>query len=424
MCITLKGEEEEAIYGNYQKANCHEYFREREKDMPSANGKDTFLGYVRPDGSVGIRNYVVIIPSVVCTTEVAHKIKSRLRKVVTLENQYGCAQVEKDTMQTLNTLAGLARNPNVAAALVIGLGCETLEYDLLTSEIAKSKKPVEFFTLQDAGGTRASVKKGIDICRKFLADAEKMKPEEVPLDALTLATECGGSDAFSGLTANPSIGVAADMLVERGARVILSETPEIIGAEHILAKRAVNSIVSQKVMEIVHACEDMALEAGVDIRLSNPAPGNRVGGITTLEEKSLGCIYKGGTTPLQEVVMYGETPTKKGLVVMDTPGYDIQSLVGMAAGGAQVAVFSTGRGTPTGSPIMPVIKISSNTRIYKKMKENIDINAGAALDGKASIQKIGEKIFKMICSVARGKKTAAERLGHCEFGINRIGPTF
>ena len=392
--------------------------------MNPAAKNDTFLGYRRPDGSFGIRNYVVIIPSVVCTTEVAHKIKARLKKVVVLENQYGCAQVEKDTMQTMKTLAGLAKNPNVAAALVIGLGCENMESDLLANEIARSNKPVEVFTVQDAGGTRASVKKGIEICKRFLEYADTIIPEEVSVSELTLATECGGSDAFSGLSANPVIGAASDIMVSKGARVILSETPEIIGAEHILAERAVTPEVAAKLLQIVRDNEKMALDIGVDIRSANPSPGNKRGGITTLEEKSLGCVYKGGTSPLQEVVLYAEQPTKKGLVVMDTPGYDVQSLIGMAAGGAQISVFSTGRGTPTGSPVMPVIKISSNTPIYNKMRENIDLNTGAVLDGKASINTLGKRLYTMIVKVANGKKTAAEKLGHAEFGITRIAPTF
>jgi altronate dehydratase large subunit len=236
--------------------------------------------------------------------------------------------------------------------------------------------------------------------------------------------ECGGSDACSALSANPALGVASDILVKEGGTIILSETTESIGAEHILAMRAVNKEVKKRILEIVKRTEMRALSLGLDIGRANPAPGNYEGGITTLEEKSLGCVMKGGTSKIMEVLEYGESPTQKGLVLMDTPGHDAESVTGLLAGGTQIVAFTTGRGTPMGSPIAPVIKIATNSYLYSKMKDNMDINAGEIITGNKTVQEIGEKIFRQVIRVANGKLTKSEILGHREFAINRIGPSF
>jgi altronate dehydratase large subunit len=258
----------------------------------------------------------------------------------------------------------------------------------------------------------------------MLAEAATVKREPIPVSELILGTECGGSDYTSGLASNPALGAASDLLVEAGGTVILSETTELIGAEHLLARRARTPEIGQKVLDLIAWWEKEAIATGQDIRGANPAPGNIAGGITTIEEKSLGCIYKGGTTTLEEVINYAFPPTKKGLVLMDTPGHDIDQLTGMMAGGAQIAVFTTGRGTPTGSPIAPVIKITGNALTARKMKDNIDLDVSGILKGKETVKEAGRRIFEEIISVASGKLTKAEKLGQRDFCIFKIGLNF
>lgn len=241
---------------------------------------------------------------------------------------------------------------------------------------------------------------------------------------LIVGTECGGSDACSGLSANPAVGYVSDMIVDRGGTSILAETTELIGAEHLLANRAVNDQVAKRVYEVIHAMEKRAFTMGVDIRTGNPSPGNIKGGLSSLEEKSLGAATKAGTKPLQELINYAERPTQKGLVWMDTPGHDIEQLTGMTAGGSQIVLFTSGRGTPTGSPIAPVIKIATNTMMYEKMEDNMDFNAGTIIEGKESIEQVGERLFAEMIKVCSGKLTKAEILKQYDFGIWRIGPTF
>jgi len=383
-----------------------------------------FFGYKRPDGKVGVRNHVIILPSVVCASEVCNAIALNVKGTISILHPHGCAQLAFDAEQTARTLIGVSKNPNVAAVLVIGLGCEVVNSSMVASKIAESGKPVKSLAIQKVGGTRKTVKEGIRIAKEMCAYASRIKREKVGLDSLILGVECGGSDACSGLSANPALGVASDMLIREGGTVILSETTESIGAEHILAKRAMNRKVKKKILEIVKRTEIRALNLGLDIGRANPAPGNYEGGITTLEEKSLGCVMKAGTSKIMEVLEYAEIPKKKGLIVMDTPGHDAESVTGLLAGGTQIIAFTTGRGTPMGSPIAPVIKISTNSYLYSKMKDNIDINAGEIITGNKSIQEMGEEIFREVIRVASGKLTKSEILGHREFAINRIGPSF
>jgi altronate dehydratase large subunit len=383
-----------------------------------------FLGFKRPDRKVGVRNHVIILPSVVCSSEVCNAIAKKVKGVISIPHPHGCAQLTHDAEQTARTLIGIGRNPNVAAVLVIGLGCEVVDPFMIASKIGESGQLVKSLVIQEIGGTPKAVKEGIKIVQQMLAYASRFKREGVSMDSLILGVECGGSDACSGLSANPALGITSDLLIKESGTVILSETTESIGAEHILAKRAINRVVRMKILEIVSRTEMRALSLGVDIARANPTPGNYKGGITTLEEKSLGCVMKGGTSRIMEVLEYAERPTRKGLVLMDTPGQDAESVTGLVAGGAQIIAFTTGRGTPLGSPIAPVIKIATNSYVYAKMRENMDINAGEIITGNKSVQDIGKKIFREIIRVASGNLTKNEILGHREFAINRIGPSF
>ena len=297
-----------------------------------------------------MRSHVIILPSVVCSSEVSNAIARKVKGAISLSHPHGCAQLAFDAEQTAKTLIGIGKNPNVAAVLVIGLGCEVVDPLMIASEIAESGRLVKTVVIQEVGGTPKAVKEGVKIAREILAYADRFKREKANVDSLILGVECGGSDACSGLSANPALGVTSDLLIREGGTVILSETTESIGAEHILVERAVNRGVGKKILEMVRRTERRALGLGADIRKANPTPGNYKGGITTLEEKSLGCIMKGGSGKIMEVLEYTETPTKKGLVLMDTPGQDAESVTGLLAGGAQIVAFTTGRGTPLGSP--------------------------------------------------------------------------
>jgi len=319
-------------------------------------------------------------------------------------------------------MVGFTSHPNVASVLLVGNGCELITPDVIARELAKTGQRVETISIQEAGGTTKCVEEGEKLAERLLAEASRIKREPVGASELILGLECGGSDAFSGLTANPALGVASDLLIAEGGTAILTETTEMLGAEKILAKRAADAEVEKNIYGTIAAAEAKAKSMGADIRGAQPAPGNIVGGLTTIEEKSLGCIRKGGSSTIMQVVKYAEEPTKRGLVIMDGTAFDVASDTGLIASGAQVIIFTTGRGTPVGTPTVPVIKVSSNTTTYNKVKENIDINAGVILDGSDTIQGVGERIFNQLLEVASGKLVKAEILGHCEFDIPTLGP--
>lgn len=381
-------------------------------------------GYLRENGVVGIRNHLLIIPSSVCASTVAWRIAEQVEGAVALPNQHGCAQIKPDLDVTFRTLAGLGKNGNIGAVLVIGLGCESLDTEALARDISSSGKDVEYLVIQKAGGTLSAQEKGLKIARKMSQHVSRMEREPIDISQIILGLECGGSDTTSGLAANPSQGYVSDKLVRAGGTSILSETTELIGAEHILAERAISGEVATKLLRIVRECENKAKRMGVDLRGSQPTPGNISGGLSTIEEKSLGCIYKGGTMPLAGVLEYSEIPSGKGLHMMDTPGQDIESITGMVAGGAQIVLFTTGRGTPTGCPVAPVIKITGNPGTFTLMEENIDINAGTIIQGLESIEQVGEKIWDEMIDVINGRLTKAEALRHGEFGIYKLTSTF
>lgn len=371
-----------------------------------------FSGYRREDGRIGVRNHVLIMPTVACANETCRIMAQNLPGAVSMVNQNGCGEVELNRKITRKILSGLAANPNVFAILLVGLGCELNQADQMLSIIRqKTTKPVEVLLIQEEGGTLNTINKGARIVRDLIIRASSCKREPFDVSSLILGLECGGSDSTSGLIANPVAGKASDMLIGMGGTAMFSETPEIIGAEHLLAERAIDPEVGKKIFGIVSRLEKDLERVGENVRSGQPSPGNRAGGLSTLEEKSLGCIHKGGTTPVMEVIDYGDLPTRKGLVIMDTPGYDVLSVTAKVAGGCQLVVFTTGRGNPVGNPIAPVLKATANKETFIKMNDNMDFDMSHALDGKISIDALGEELFKEIIAVANGKKTKAEVYG-------------
>lgn len=381
----------------------------------------TFYGYKRPDGRVGVRNKVLILPASVCASDTARIIAQQVEGAVTFNNQLGCSQVASDQQYTMDVMAGYAANPNVYGTVVVSLGCENCQMDLVVKAIQeRTNKPIEQVIIQEVGGTLKAVDIAVRYAKEMAADASLLQKEEFPMSELIIGTECGGSDPTSGLAANVLIGEMSDRIVAEGGTSILSETTEFIGAEHILARRAATPEVHDRIFEIVHCYEKALQLVGEEVREGNPSPGNKAGGITTLEEKSLGCIHKGGHTPVNAVYDYAkQVEAHQGLVIMDTPGNDPSSVAAMVAGGAQVIVFSSGRGTPTGNPLAPVIKITGNRITFAKMEDNIDVDASPIIYG-GDLKKLGDDFMKLVSEVASGRQTKAEALGFTEMAIARV----
>jgi altronate dehydratase large subunit len=377
-----------------------------------------FWGYLRPNGQVGVRNHVVILPSVLCAAGVAKRIAAQVEGAVAVSHVVGCSQVGFDLEITARTLKNLGRHPNVAAVLVVGLGCERLKATELAEDIAQTGKPVEIVIIQESGGSLKAAEAGISIARRLVQHFSMQRREQFGLEHLAIATECGGTDAFSGIVANPAVGIASDLVVANGGTVMISEVTELLGTEHLLAARAVNSEVAGQIYKVIGLTEEMLGRASSNDRsqkrLALISPGNVDGGVTTVVEKSLGGAKKAGSSPIVGVLKYGERYTEHGLYLMDTPGQDGESTTGMVAGGCQVVLFTTGRGTPTGHPIAPVIKVTGNSNSFKLMQDNIDINTGSVVDGTRTLREAGEDIFQELLSVASGKRTKAEVLGHDE----------
>lgn len=380
-----------------------------------------FWGYRRPNGRVGIRNHVLVMAAVHCSNGVVERIGKAEPKVIALPHIYGCSQLGEDLARTKQVISAYLSHPNVASTLLIGLGCESLPTCEIAEELRSCGYSVECLLIQEAGGSRRAVEHGVRIVRNMLLHAEKEERVRCPVSELVVGLECGGSDAWSGVTANPAVGRVADILVTLNGTVILSEVTEFIGAEHLLISRAVSAEISSEILEAVHRRERVAQEMGANLRGAQPSPGNMAGGLTTIEEKSLGAILKGGTSPIREFLRYGERPSQKGLVIMDTSGNDLESVTAMVAGGAQLILFTTGRGTPVGNPIAPVIKIASNCEVFDRLRDDFDFNAGDILIGE-SVVSVGNRLFQEMLKVASGKLTAAERWGHKEFAIEPLGP--
>jgi altronate hydrolase len=344
--------------------------------------------------------------------------------VVSITHKTGCAMPQGiELLQRV--MAGYIRHVNFAAVLFIGLGCETLQIaPLMEAEKLKDSARLRAFNIQDTGGTRATIERGVALLREMLPEANRVSRQAVPLSHLTLGLQCGGSDGYSGISANPALGVASDLLVEQGGAAILSETPEIFGAEHLLTRRAVSREVGEKLIERIHWWEQYTTQLGGKID-NNPSPGNKAGGLTTILEKSLGAVAKGGTSNLTDVVEYAQPVVTRGLVFMDTPGYDPVSATGQVAGGANLICFTTGRGSVYGCKPTPSVKLATNSAMYRRMADDMDFNCGEILDGGMSVQQAGEQIFQILIETASGKRSKSELngAGEDEFAPWVLGPT-
>lgn len=386
--------------------------------------KVEFMGYARSDGQVGSRNFVAVIPSVTCANDVVQAIIQQVPGTRALHHHQGCCQLPPDLERVTDTLISLGRSPNVGAVLVVGLGCEGTDTDRLTAAIAQTGKPVERINIQESGGATRAIQIGTDLARKLIGHISDQQRQPTDISKAVMAIKCGASDATSGLASNCVIGYVADRLVDLGATVIFGETTEFIGAEHILARRAANPQVEEKIYSIVARMEARAKSMGCDMRKGQPTPGNIAGGLTTIEEKSLGAIVKSGSRPIQGVLEYPEhIEGRKGLWIKDTPGREPEILTGMGATGAQFMLFSTGRGAPQGFPIMPVVKVCGNVLTYERMKEDMDVNAGLIITGEKSLEQVAEELFAKTLRVLSGQITKNEAIGYFNFiDIHTLGP--
>ncbi|MGD1036769.1 MAG: altronate dehydratase family protein [Roseiarcus sp.] len=398
----------------------------------------TFQGYRRAGGKAGTRNYLGVFTSVNCSATVARLIAREVERsslladyphvdgVVALIHGAGCGMAPKGEGFDVLSRAqwGYATHPNMGGVLMVGLGCEVFQIGRMKDDHGLEESDLfHSLTIQASGGTRKTVEAGLDRIKAMLPIIDAARRETLPASELTLALQCGGSDAYSGITANPALGAAADILVSHGGTAILSETPEIYGAEHLLTRRAATPEIGRKLIDLIHWWEDYCARNGGEMN-NNPSPGNKAGGLTTILEKSLGAAAKGGTTIVNGVYRYAEPVAAKGLVFMDTPGYDPVSATGQVAGGANVIAFTTGRGSAYGCKPTPSIKLASNNDVYQRMAEDMDINCGDVLDG-VSIAEKGQEIFDKVLAVASGEKSKSEALGYgeAEFAPWRIGAT-
>ena len=408
----------------------------RPVEFASESARRTFMGFRRPDGRAGTRNYVAVISTVNCSASTVRAIADRFRGdalkeyptvdgVIGLTHKGGCGarygSREIDLLQ--RTLAGVARHPNVADYVFVGLGCEINQIqDLVSAQGLEQDRP-PLLVIQDEGGLQETVEAGVAAVKELLPLAAAYRREEIPASELVVALQCGGSDGWSGVTANPALGRAADLLVRQGGTVALGETPEVYGAEHMLTRRAASPAVAERLLERIHWWEEYTRRNGCEID-NNPSPGNKLGGLTTIYEKSLGAVAKGGSTPLNGVYEYAERITARGFVHVDSPGYDPISVTGQVASGCTMVVFTTGRGSVFGCKPAPSIKVATNSALYQKMRNDMDVDGGRVLDG-ATLDEVGEEIFARILAVASGEKSKSERhgIGEEEFNPWIIGAT-
>lgn len=395
------------------------------RPLPVPAAPRTFMGYHRADGGVGTRNYLGILTSVNCSGSVARFIAEGIEKagwlddfpnvdgVVPIVHGTGCGMSGKDEgYDTLfRTLAGYARNPNFAGILLVGLGCEVMQVpDLIGKARMRADGNFRYMTIQQTGGTRKTIQRGMEVLREMAEVANQATRQPAGLEHLMVGLQCGGSDGYSGITANPALGHASDLLVAQGGTTILSETSEIYGAEHLLTRRAVTPEVGAKIVERIHWWEEYTARNGGEMD-NNPSPGNKKGGLTTILEKSLGAVAKGGTAPLTQVYKFAEPITERGFVFMDSPGYDPTSVTGQIASGANLIAFTTGRGSVSGYKPTPCIKLATNTEMYERMSEDMDINCGDIITDGVTLEQKGREIFELFLRVASGEETKSEELG-------------
>lgn len=381
-----------------------------------------FLGYRRADGRVGVRNHVIVMSSVSCANGVVLGIGRELPQVKTITHTEGCGRGPKDVEITMRTLSNVANHPNIAGCLLVGLGCEVIKNRFVKDKSGAGER-VQLLGIQETGGTPKTIAKGVEIARKMLEDAARQEREEFGFEHLTIAMDCGGSDSMSGLTANPTVGKVADWLVQQGGSVILSEVTEFLGTETIVGARCATEAVRDKLLGLLSEHGKLVKKELGAFANFVIAPGNAEGGLSSIQEKSLGCIEKGGTTDIKDVIDYAEQVTTRGLNVMNTPGSDIFSITGKIAGGAQIVLFTTGRGSPAGSPIAPVVKVASNSKLFEWMADDMDFDAGRVMRGM-TLDACGAELVELVKQVANGRPTAPENTKTELFAIHTVGPAF
>ena len=402
-------------------------------EMVPCEEQATFMGYSRPDGRAGTRNYIALISSVNCSATVTRRIAAHFDQpgaldewpgvdgVIALTHSGGCAlDLRSEGYRLLTqTMVGYAANPNVGGVLMIGLGCETNQIPMILERHGlASNERLQTFTIQETGGTRASVEAGIEAVREMAARIGQQQRVKLPASHLRLGLQCGGSDGYSGITANPALGFAADLLVRHGGTAVLSETPEIYGAEHLLTRRAVSPETAQALLDRIDWWRDYTAIHGAEMD-NNPSHGNKMGGLTTILEKSLGAVAKAGSAPLAAVYKYAERIEQTGFVYMDTPGYDPVSATGQVAGGCNLVAFTTGRGSVSGFKPAPTLKIATNNQMFARMEDDMDINCGGIATGEDTIEAAGARMFQRLLEIASGSKTKSEELG---YGDNEFVP--
>jgi altronate dehydratase large subunit len=381
-------------------------------------------GYLRKNGDFGIRNHVLILPTVFCVNGVIRRIMNEVPQAVGITHSHGCSRGGRRDLQILFTvLSRMVHHPNVGGVVLVGLGCEVSNKKNLAPFIKDAGKPVEILNVQEEGGSLKTAQKAIAAARSMLEEVDRQERVPMPWEKLLVSLKCGGSDAMSGVTSNAALGAVSDWLVEKGATVMFGENTEMIGTKHILKKRAKDEQVADRIEKMVEEADRLTHEIMGPLAGAVISPGNMDGGMSTIAEKSMGCIIKGGSSPINQVVDYGEVPSERGLVLQDGPGNDGDAMAGMAASGSQIIFFSTGRGTPVGFPILPVIKVSSNSKTYAAMPDDMDINAGTLLEGESLIE-LRDRMIDIMVRTINGEKTKAEANGMDVFTFMTVHPPF